>query len=102
MSTLRRYSPLKPSRGTVIPPGVRQHVLLRDAGCVGHRVVGMPGPCTFGLELDHVRASGALGAKSRSTPDNLVALCPTAHWLKTHEGRKWRPPLLAYLARVES
>lgn len=101
MNALRRYTPLKPSRGEQIPDEVRRHVVLRDAGCVGHRFAGMPGPCTFGIELDHVRASGALGKKSRSTADNLVALCPVAHRFKTMYGRTWRPPLLAYLARVE-
>ena len=98
--TLRRCTPLKAGRGTAIPDEVRRQVLLRDSGCVGHRFAGMPGPCTFGLELDHVRASGAMGKKSPSTADNLVALCPVAHRMKTLEGRTWRPRLLAYLADV--
>ena len=95
---MRHYVRLKPSRGSRIPDEVRRQVLLRDAGCVGHRFAGMPGPCTFGIELDHVRASGALGKKSASTADNLVSLCPVAHRMKTLEGRTWRPRLLAYLA----
>jgi hypothetical protein len=42
--TLRRYAPITPSRGTVIPPQLRIQVLNRDGGCVGP-AVGMPDPC---------------------------------------------------------
>lgn len=94
--TLRRYAPMKPSRGTVIPGEVRVAVLTRDDGCVGAKL-GWPGPHTSALELDHVRASGGLGMKSRSTEDNLVALCGECHRLKTREGRARRPELLRYL-----
>jgi 5-methylcytosine-specific restriction endonuclease McrA len=97
--TLRRYTPLHASRGTVIPTDVRLDVYRRDRGCVGRRV-GMPGPCNGRTELDHVRASGALGRKSRTEPDNLVMLCAVHHRLKTEAGRTWRPALLAYLGTV--
>lgn len=96
---LRRYSTLKPSRGTVIPADVRAAVKARDTGCVGRRI-GMEHECFGGIELDHVRASGGIGMKSRSTVDNLVCLCSTAHRIKTENGRKWRPVLLDYLAKV--
>lgn len=96
---LRRRTPLKPSRGTTIPPAVRLAVHLRDNGCVGQRL-GWPGPHTSRLELDHVRASGALGMKSATAIDNLVALCLECHHAKTNNGRALRPELLAYLEAV--
>lgn len=94
--TLRRYAPLKASSGTRIPDAVRRQVILRDAGCVGPRV-GMPTECAGGIELDHVRTSGGLGLKSASTADNVLSMCGTHHRMKTLEGRRWRPRLLAYL-----
>lgn len=96
--TLRRYAPIKPSRGTVIPASVRAEVHARDKGCVGPRV-GMPEPCFGGRELDHV-LSGGMGRKSPSVPSGLVTLCSWHHREKTNNGRKWRPVLLDYLERV--
>ena len=93
---MRRYAPLQPSRGTVIPTSVRNNVLARDAGCVGARI-GMPGECSGRLELDHVRAGG-MGLKSPSEDWNLVALCSQHHRHRTENGREWRPLLLAYIA----
>ncbi len=97
--TLRRYTPIKASRGTVIPPKVRAEVQARDHGCVMARLA-LWVPCAGQLELDHVRASGGIGMKSESAPENLVTLCSAHHRIKTLEGRKWRPKLLAYLAGV--
>jgi hypothetical protein len=57
----------------------------------------MLGPCVSRIELDHVRASGGMGVKSRSTADNLVSLCSSHHRIKTLDGRRWRPLLLRYL-----
>lgn len=94
---LRRFTPLKPSRGTGIPAEVREFVGRRDRRCVGW-IVGLPGDCSGSLELDHVRASGGLGLKSRSTSDNLVRLCGQHHRWKTEHGREVRPLLIAYLA----
>lgn len=91
---------MKPSKGTQIPPQLRILVLERDRICVGAQV-GMPGDCYGALELDHVRASHGIGMKSRTEPDNLVALCSTHHRVKTENGRTWRPVLLEYLARVD-
>jgi hypothetical protein len=48
-----------------------------------------------------VRASGGSGLRSRSTPDNLVRLCPSAHFAKTLHGREWRPVLLAWIEQAE-
>jgi hypothetical protein len=48
-----------------------------------------------------VRASGGLGLRSRSTPDNLVLLCPFAHREKTLHGRRWRPVLLVWIEQTE-
>lgn len=97
--SLRRYAPLKPSRGVVIPAEVRLEVLLRDKGCVGFRV-GFPTTCAGPLELDHVRASHGIGLKSASTPDNLASLCGECHRWKTSHGREARPLLLTYLEAV--
>jgi 5-methylcytosine-specific restriction endonuclease McrA len=92
---VRRYSALKPSRGTVIPGHVRLAVLDRDRGCVGFG--RFPVECAGPLELDHVRASHGMGMKSDTTPGNLVALCGSCHRYKTENGRAARPLLLAYL-----
>ena len=98
---IRRYSPMKPSRGTVIPALVRLEVHQRDNGCVGARL-GWPGTHSTSLELDHVRASGGIGMKSESLPSNLVALCGDCHRWKTDNGRAARPLLLAYLESVNA
>lgn len=95
---MRRYSPIKPSKGTVIPPAIRLAVLIRDGACVGPRV-GMITPCQGSIELDHVRASHGMGMKSETTPGNLVVLCGLHHRMKTADGRKWRPLLVEYLVR---
>jgi hypothetical protein len=93
---VRRYAPLKQSRGTTWPVEVREAARERDGGCIGP-LVGMPGACFGGIELDHIRASGAIGMKSRSTLDNAASLCAAHHPLKTREGRKWRPLLIEYV-----
>ena len=99
---MRRYTPLAPSRGTVIPADLRRLVTDRDRrivggnGCVG-RYVGMTGPCGGSMELDHVAGSGALGKKSPTVAGNLVTLCAVMHRERTENGRTWRPLLLAYL-----
>lgn len=98
---IRRYEPIKPSSGTRIPDATRRNVILRDNGCVGPRA-GLQGPCSGGIELDHVRASGGMGMKSRSTEDNLVSLCGSHHRYKTSFGREARPLLVAYLERVQA
>ena len=94
--TLRRYSTLRPSRGTTWPVSIQVQIRHRDVVCVGPRV-GMPGPCYGSLEIDHVRASGGLGMKSRSTVDNGVLLCGYHHRFKTDNGRTWRPKLIAWI-----
>lgn len=96
--TLRRYAPIKESRGTVIPADLRIRVLSRDQGCVGFG--RLPGSCAGPLELDHVRASHGMGMKSRTETDNLVSLCGTHHRWRTEHGREGRPILLAYLEDV--
>lgn len=98
MVSLRRYAPMKPSRGTQIPGELRLVVYRRDGGCVGAKC--FDGPCVGGLEVDHVRASHAISMKSRTTLDNLVALCGAHHRWKTEHGREARPILLAYLQAV--
>jgi 5-methylcytosine-specific restriction endonuclease McrA len=101
---LRRYSVhrrrSRGSRPNPIPAAVRDHVRARDRGCVFERL-GVAHDCFGRLEVDHVRASGGLGIRSRSTPDNLVLLCPAAHLEKTLHGRRWRPVLLAWIDRAE-
>lgn len=95
---MRRYAPMKASRGTIIPPDMRLRVLARDQGCVGFG--RFPVECRGGLELDHVRASHGIGLKSETTDGNLVALCGECHRWKTENGRIARPILLGYLAAV--
>lgn len=91
---------MRQSAGTVIPLAVRHEVAARDGqACIG-ALVGMPGPCGGTYELDHVRASGAVGMKSPTTAANLVRICAAHHRTKTEAGRVWRPKLLAYLDSV--
>ena len=101
---LRRYPPRDrrgdPRSPDPVPPGVRAQVRARDRDCVFARL-GIQHDCFGQLELDHVRASGGLGLRSRSTSDNLVLLCPSAHRMKTLEGRRWRPVLVAWIERTE-
>lgn len=96
---MRRYAPITPSLGTVTPPALRIEVYERDRGCVGYGQ--LPGPCAGPVEADHVRASHAMGMKSRTARDNLVSLCGAHHRWKTNHGREARPILLAYLEDVE-
>lgn len=93
---MRRYTELRPSAGTTWPPAVRRAIRERDRGCAGP-AAGMPGDCHYALEIDHVRASGGLGMKSRSTVDNGVVLCGFHHQEKTRYGREYRPMLLRYI-----
>jgi len=97
---LRRYTPLKQSRGTVIPTMLRIEVYERDGYCVG-RQVGFPTICAGRLELDHVRASHGIGMKSETSKANLVALCSNCHLWKTTHGRFARTMLLHYLGQFE-
>ena len=81
---------------------VYEYVRLTDAGCVAPRLgLGLERKCFGRIEVDHVRASGALGKKSRTTADNLVSLCGQHHYLKTMNGRTWRPVLIRYINERE-
>lgn len=95
---MRRSTGLKPSQGTQWPPEVRAAAWDRDHGCIGPRV-GMPDVCLGSTELDHVRASGGMGMKSRSELDNAATLCHRHHFIKTNDGRRWRPVLLEWIDR---
>lgn len=94
---MRRYQPMRASRGTTWPLAVSRAIRERDGGCVGPRV-GMDGPCSGSLEIDHVRASGAIGKKSPSVVENGAVLCGSHHRLKTEYGKTWRPRILDYIA----
>jgi hypothetical protein len=96
---MRRYSPMKASKGTVIPPAMRLRVLYRDKGCVGFG--RFPVECAGPLECDHVRASGGMGMKSVTCDCNLVALFGSCHRWKTANGKVARPLLLDYLATFD-
>ena len=101
---LRRRTPLKASAGTRWPPEVRAEILRLDGyRCVCARagfpldvIARCPG---FPVEADHVRGSGALGLKSRSTVDNGASLSPWCHAWKTDHGKEARPLLLDWIAR---
>jgi len=97
--TLRRYAPLKSSRGTVWPPEVRAHVRSHYAGCLGP-LAGMKGECLGQIELDHVRASGGTGMKSKSVAVNAAQLCSWHHRLRTEHGKEYRPRLLTVIATL--
>ena len=98
---MRRSSALQPSRGTVWPPEVREHVAEHQRVCLGP-LAGMPGECRGAAELDHVRASGGLGMKSASVAVNAARLCNWHHWLKGQRGRTYRPRLLDVIAFLHS
>jgi 5-methylcytosine-specific restriction endonuclease McrA len=93
---VRRYTELRPSAGTQIPSDMRRRVLERDHGCVGPRI-GLDGPCLGAIELDHIRASHAMGKKSETAERNLISLCNFHHKTKTENGRWIRPLLVAYV-----
>lgn len=95
---MRRRTELRSTRGTTWPPEVRQAAWDRDHGCIGPRA-GMPDLCLGTTELDHVRASGGMSMKSRSTLDNAAHLCARHHDMKTRDGKKWRPVLLEWIDR---
>lgn len=101
---IRRYAPMEPSRGTVIPPEVRAQVIRRDVRCVCDRAwfpTAVVQACSGPPEIDHVRASHGMGMKSETTPSNLVLLSGSCHRWKTANGREARPLLLRYLASKE-
>ena len=98
MAAMRRMSELKPSTGTRWPAVVREHIAEHQHGCLGP-LVGMPGACWGGLELDHVRRGG-MGMKSQSVATNGARLCSWHHSIRTREGRTWRPRLLSEIARL--
>ena len=98
---LRRYKPLE-AKPRIDPDirRVRAYVAARDRDCVG-KLVGFPIKCFGRPEMDHVRASGGLGMKSRTAEDNCVMLCSEHHRFKTLNGKLARPALIDYLNRVE-
>lgn len=97
--TLRRYTPLKPSRGTTWPTAESNAIYARDRGMCVASVAGLAGECEGGVERDHVRASHGIGMKSPSVRTNGVLLCGRHHRYKTEHGREVRPLLIAYLAK---
>lgn len=97
--TLRRYTSLKPSRGTTWPQGESDAIYDRDRNRCVAPSAGFTGDCWGGVERDHVRASHGIGMKSESTRRNGVLLCAVHHAWKTVHGREARPLLLAYLER---
>ena len=93
---MRRKTALKPSRGTEWPREVREHVRSHQPRCIGP-LAGMLGACDPGIELDHVRASHGTGMKSDSIATNAARLCNPHHYLKTANGKTWRPRLLSVI-----
>lgn len=91
-----KRTPLRRSRGTVVPPAMKLYVFQRDAGCVGFG--RLPGECQGNLEPDHVRVGG-MGIKSVTCPCNLVSACREHHRYKTEHGRDVRPVFLEHLAK---
>lgn len=91
--SLRRYASIAPSKGTTWPPEVRAHVETHQPPCLGP-LAGMPEPCAGQSELDHIRASGGIGMKSKSVAVNAARMCGIHHRRKTDFGRQYRPKLL--------
>jgi len=94
---------MKASRGTEWPPEVRSEVNRLDGGrCVCERA-GFPpevvARCGGDIQLDHVRASGGISMKSRSTVDNGALLSAWCHRWKTDNGKVARPLLLDWIAK---
>jgi hypothetical protein len=101
VSGLRRYAPMKPSRGTEWPPEVKAEITRLDGGrCVCERA-GFPpevvARCGGSLETDHVRKGGT-GMKSESVVSNGVTLSAWCHRWKTENGKVARPKLLDWIA----
>lgn len=94
---MRRRASLSSSRGTVWPTAERLHVYEHQRVCIGP-LAGMSGLCDIYDELDHVRASGAMGKKSKSIAVNGARLCNVHHDEKTLHGKTWRPALLHVIA----
>lgn len=99
--TLRRYSEMKPSAGTQWPKEVREHIESHQPSCVGH-LAGMPGPCGGSEEIDHIRASGGIGLKSKSIATNGARCCSMHHRIKTEAGKQWRPKLIDIVNQLAS
>lgn len=97
--TLRRYTPLKSSRGTQWPKAESDAIYERDGNRCVAPIAGFVGDCWGGLERDHVRGSHGLQIKSESTRYNGVLLCAVHHAWKTNHGLEGRTLLLAYLER---
>jgi hypothetical protein len=94
--SLRRYAPIAPSRGTVWPSEVREHIAEHQPPCIGP-LAGMPGDCSGSSEDDHVRAGHGTGLKSKSIATNGARLCGWHHRLKTEHGTIWRPRLISII-----
>ncbi len=90
---IRRYAPMKQSRGTVWPTEVRAHVATHQPLCIGP-LAGMLGDCAGTSELDHVRAAHGTSMKSDSIATNAARLCGVHHRVKTNAGKTWRPRLI--------
>jgi hypothetical protein len=88
-------------RDTAAEAAEKAYVRRRDQRCAARGFANPLSMCQGPLEVDHVRASGALSKKSVTHRSNMVLLCRWHHKLKTEYGRVWRPLLLAYLERVE-
>lgn len=93
-----RRTALKPSSGTRWPTAVREHIASHQPPCVGP-LLGMPGYCSGGGEIDHVRTGGT-GLKSKSVATNGIRACSWHHRVKTEHGKEWRPKFLQLIARL--
>jgi 5-methylcytosine-specific restriction endonuclease McrA len=90
-------------RGAVrdpVTPEMYEHIRERDDyGCLGPSV-GMPGPCDGRVELDHI-LNGGLSYRGPSVATNLASLCRSCHNRKDSDLQRWRPLLVAFVARRE-
>lgn len=84
-----------------VTPEMAEHVRSRDNfSCIGP-VVGMPGQCEGKVEFDHI-LNGGMSYRGPSTALNLASLCAYVHHpMKGADANRWRPLLVAFVARME-
>lgn len=84
-----------------VTPEVYHHVRSRDGWrCIGP-AVGMPGQCDGPVQLDHI-LNGGMSYRGLSVPLNLASLCGYVHHpMKDSDLKRWRPLLVAFVARLE-
>ena len=90
---------MKRSAGTRWPPAVREHVAEHQPRCIGP-LAGMPGECSWGSELDHVRVGGMGMQVQVHRHERRSALSGASRPQRHARGKIWRPKLLQVIAHL--